>query len=383
LYYSKDFNILAINLDGLRRDKLFHCPALKSLSERSYYFSKMDTVTPYTFTSLHAIFSGLYPSSNGVNAYYNMFKFKKNSLTTIPQFLKKLGYYTCCDVNSKSVMPEQGYDEYLVYDEQTIDFPQRHSDLIKKLHKKKFFIFLQNTETHNNLVRSIIERDKEKSSDDEYFNTVEENDLIYNSHLPAADSYVNRLLNTLDELGISKKTILVIFSDHGTSVGEKKGEKFYGVYVYDYTLNVFTIIHIPGQAPKKIDKQCRTIDIFPTIAEITGAQIEQSSKIQGESLLSFIENPNAEDREVFVETGGLYGPWPSPKKHNVFCVKINQKKLIYNDTPQTWEFYDLKNDPKELNNLYNENSKEVKFLKERLIHYFQENNIITSISSNY
>ena len=310
----------------LRRDKLFHCPALKSLSERSYYFSKMDTVTPYTFTSLHAIFSGLYPSSNGVNAYYNMFKFKKNSLTTIPQFLKKLGYYTCCDVNSKSVMPEQGYDEYLVYDEQTIDFPQRHSDLIKKLHKKKFFIFLQNTETHNNLVRSIIERDKEKSSDDEYFNTVEENDLIYNSHLPAADSYVNRLLNTLDELGISKKTILVIFSDHGTSVGEKKGEKFYGVYVYDYTLNVFTIIHIPGQAPKKIDKQCRTIDIFPTIAEITGAQIEQSSKIQGESLFSFIENPNAEDREVFVETGGLYGPWPSPKKHNVFCVKINQKK---------------------------------------------------------
>jgi len=382
LYYSKDFNILAINLDGLRRDKLFHCPALKSLSERSYYFSKMDTVTPYTFTSLHAIFSGLYPSSNGVNAYYNMFKFKKNSLTTIPQFLKKLGYYTCCDVNSKSVMPEQGYDEYLVYDEQTIDFPQRHSDLIKKLHKKKFFIFLQNTETHNNLVRSIIERDKEKSSDDEYFNTVEENDLIYNSHLPAADSYVNRLLNTLDELGISKKTILVIFSDHGTSVGEKKGEKFYGVYVYDYTLNVFTIIHIPGQAPKKIDKQCRTIDIFPTIAEITGAQIEQSSKIQGESLFSFIENPNAEDREVFAETGGLYGPWPSPKKHNVFCVKINQKKLIYNDTPKTWEFYDLKNDPKELNNSYNENSKEVKFLKERLIHYFQENNIITSISSN-
>jgi len=99
-------------------------------------------------------------------------------------------------------------------------------------------------------------------------------------------------------------------------------------------------------------------------------------------LFSFIENPNAEDREVFVETGGLYGPWPSPKKHNVFCVKINQKKLIYNDTPQTWEFYDLKNDPNELNNLYNENSEEVKFLKERLVHYFQENNIITRISSN-
>ena len=101
-----------------------------------------------------------------------------------------------------------------------------------------------------------------------------------------------------------------------------------------------------------------------------------------EKVYSFIDNPDAESREVFAETGGLYGPWPSPKKHNVFCVKINQKKLIYNDTPRTWEFYDLRNDPNELNNLYNENSKEVKFLKKRLIHYFQENNIITSISSN-
>ena len=108
--YSKDFNILAINLDGLRRDKLSHCPTLKSLSEQSYYFSQMSTVTPYTFASLHAIFSGLYPSSNGVDSYYNMFKFKKNSLITIPQFLKKLGYYTCCDINIETLMPQQGYD---------------------------------------------------------------------------------------------------------------------------------------------------------------------------------------------------------------------------------------------------------------------------------
>ena len=71
---------------------------------------------------------------------------------------------------------------------------------------------------------------------------------------------------------------------------------------------------------------------------------------------------------------------PSPKKHNVFCIKINQKKLIYNDTPQTWEFYDLKNDPNELNNLYNEDSDEVKFLKERLIHYFKDNKIITKLN---
>jgi len=33
---TKDFNIILINLDGLRRDKLHHCPTLKALSEESY-----------------------------------------------------------------------------------------------------------------------------------------------------------------------------------------------------------------------------------------------------------------------------------------------------------------------------------------------------------
>ena len=71
-----------------------------------------------------------------------IFKFKKNTITTISQLLKKLGYYTCCDINNKVLMPQQGYDEYSVYDEQTVDISKRHSDLIKKLcilYKTKLF----------------------------------------------------------------------------------------------------------------------------------------------------------------------------------------------------------------------------------------------------
>ena len=258
---TKEFNIILINLDGLRRDKLHLCPTLKALSQRSFYFSQMNSVSPYTLASLHTIISGLYPSANGVNAYYSMFNFKKHTITTIPQLLKELGYYTCCDINIETLMPQQGYDEYSIYDEQTVDISKRHSDLIKKLSKKKFFLFLQNNETHNNLVRVIIKKYKGKDSDDEYFNSVEKNDSVYNSHLPATDSYVAKILDTLNKTKIIDNTILIIFSDHGTSIGEKKGEKFYGVYAYDYTLNIFSIIHIPEQTPKEINKQCRIIDL--------------------------------------------------------------------------------------------------------------------------
>ena len=141
------------------------------------------------------------------------------------------------------------------------------------------------------------------------------------------------------------------------------------------------MINAPKIISKTLTNQCRTIDIFPTIAEIIGQNTDNSSpKIQGESLFSLIDNPNLDDREVFVETGGLYGPWPSPTKHNVFCVRHNNKKLIYNDVPETWEFYDLKNDPNELDNIYSEKSEEIAFFKQRLVHYLHENEIDTKLN---
>jgi len=164
-------------------------------------------------------------------------------------------------------------------------------------------------------------------------------------------------------------------------LGEKYGEKFYGVFVYEDTINIFCIIHIPDKSQKIITKQCSTIDLYPTIAELAGVKIIEKSKIQGISLLDLAENPSAENRPVFVETGGLYGPWPSPEKHNIFCVKADGKKLIYNDTPETWEFYDLKNDPDELDNKYDAHSKEINNLKKKLMFHFEQNEIITKLKS--
>jgi arylsulfatase A-like enzyme len=243
-------------------------------------------------------------------------------------------------------------------------------------------LFLHYTELHKNLVRAIVQKYELESNDDDYFHLQKENNERYNSYLPSADEYVSTLMNTIKELGIADKTILIIFSDHGTSIGEKKGEKFYGVFTYEYTINVFCFLCIPRIQSNVINKQCRTIDILPTIAELAGINSNELKNVQGESLLHLIKNKNTQERELFVETGGLYGPWPSPKKHNMFCVKIHGKKLIYNDTSQTWEFYDLKNDPNELHNIYDEHSKQINDLKKKLISYFKKNKIITKLNDN-
>ena len=371
---SSDYNVILINLDGFRNDKVELCPSLRLLKERSYYFPKMFTVAPYTFASLASVFSGMYPSRHGVNAYYNMFNFRKDKIETLSEIMQKTGHYTSCDIIDDSVVPNQGFDEYNIYDEKTVDFQQRHMEFIQRLSKKdKFFLFLHNTETHKKFVRDVI--DKEKSSKNFSYDKKTKKS-VYESFLQHTDEYVSLIVNTIKDCNIEEKTVLIIFSDHGTSLGEKDGEQFYGTFVYDYTINVFCIMHVPGMGSDIIDKQCRTIDLLPTIGELVNAKFNnQKEKIQGESLFPMIQDKNTQEREVFVETGGLYGPWPSPKKHNVFCVRKNNKKLIYNETPKTWEFYDLESDPKELNNIYDEESQLEQSYKEILYRYLKDNSI--------
>jgi len=370
-----DFNIILINLDGLRADRVKNCKTLDILKNESQYFSNMITAAPYTFASLHSIFSGMYPSKNGMNAYYNIFKFKKNEIITIPEILKKSGYYTCCDIISKVVIPNQGFDEINVFDEETVDFKQRHSELIDNLSTKgKFFLFLHFTETHKHLVKEIVKEYNQEDSDDEFFNSFDKNVQRYDSYLPSCDDYVSTILESLKKNKIEDKTILIFFSDHGTSLGEKKGEKFYGVFTYDYTIKVFCILKIPGNEPQKINAQSRTIDIFPTIIDIINNSSDSKIKnIQGKSLLNLSKEKI--EREAFIETGGLYGPWPSSKEHNIFSIRKDNKKIIYNYTPKTWEFYDLEKDPNELKNIYNQNDHLIKEFKKRLSNNFQENNI--------
>ncbi|RZD46620.1 MAG: hypothetical protein CXT78_03890 [Thaumarchaeota archaeon] len=382
---DKNYNIILINIDGFRKDKIDLCPTLKSIKDESYFFSNMFTVAPYTFASLHAVFSSMYPSRNGVNAYYNIFKFKKNEITTLSELLKENGYYTSCDIISKSVLPNKGFDEWNLFDEKTVDFQSRHKELIQKLSKnKKFFLFLHFTETHKYLIREIVQKYKQEENDDEFFSSQNENNERYNSYLPSCDDYVSTIMKTIEDCGISEKTIVIFFADHGTSIGEKKGEKFYGVYTYDYTINVFSILKIPKHTHKTIKNQCSTLDIFPTIAELAGIKLDNKfDKIQGKSLIPLIDNREKEEREVFVETGGIYGPWPSAKKHNVFCVRSQQKKLIYNDTPETWEFYKINEDPNEMNNIYDEKLEDVKKLKKKMMFYFNENKISTKLTPKF
>ena len=194
-------NIILINLDGLRKDKIDSCPNLRSFRDNNTYFSKMISVSPYTLAAHNSIFSGLYPSQNGVNAYYHMFRFKENEITTLTQLLRNAGYHTRCDVISENLVPKQGFDKITVFDEKTVDFKSRHSEIINEVSKhEKFFLFLHYEGVHSRLVEDVLKKYDPKANEDEYFKERNKNEIRYESFLPECDEYVKEIIETVEKL---------------------------------------------------------------------------------------------------------------------------------------------------------------------------------------
>ena len=373
-----DCSIILINLDGLRKDRVEKCPTLKKIKEENIYFSKMISVSPYTLAAHHSIFSGLYPSQNGVDAYYHMFRFKKE-IKTFPEILKDEGFYTKADVISENIIPKRGFNEISTFDEKTTNFSIRHSEIIKKIaEKEKFFLFLHYEGVHSKLLEDVMKKYDPKENDDKYFDNISDNENRYDSYLVECNEYVKNIQKTIKEISKDKKVVVIWFADHGASIGEKKGEKFYGIYTYEYTINSFCIIEYPINEKNEISKQCSILDFYPTILEVCGIKPTLDSKLEGSSLIQLSNNEyNFKEKPIFIETGGLYGYWPSPKRHNIFAVRFEDKKIIYNDSSKIWEYYNLLKDPKEISNIYDKDIEEISKMKKMLIEYLMKLNIST------
>lgn len=344
-------NVIMIMVDGARYDSIGKIPFYENLKKESAFFPKMITYAPYTIASLHATFSGMYGNKNGVNGYYRSFSFDKQNCTTLAEYMKAAGYHTECDLIRENVIPHQGFDKIHVYDEFKDDLAKRHSELLTRIKSKQpFFLFLDYSHIHTNLVKNVIK--KYSDFDEEYFRKKDENLKNYLIWLGESAEYVKALLSKIKELGLFDESIIMVFSDHGTSVGDKIGEKNYGVFLYDYTIRCFLYI-MRKKIPKNIEIKSlvRSIDIMPTLLDMLRLkERDAGKKMQGKSLLPLI-NGVMEERAAYSETGGLGGPTPSPDKHNIKSIRTETWKLIYNETTSKKELYNIEKDPEETINL--------------------------------
>lgn len=365
-------NIILVLLDGARVDRLELFPEFIDLQKKGTILTNVTTAIPYTVGSVNVTFSGMFGKENGVDGYYKVLELQK-SVELISEKFHNAGYYTCCDLLHKNVIANRGFDIHQAHNEYEDDVMKLHPTFLKKIfsekNEKPLFCFLHYTKIHTETVSEVLK--KYEWDDVEFYEKIDENRVRYDKAFKNACQYAKMIQNTIEEIEEVGNTILIFFSDHGTGVGERYGERNYGSYTYEETIKTFYLFQ--GKKilkNKKLKKLHSNLDVYPTLLEL--CNISDNKERVGKSWKSILTNENSvesDDEYTYSETGALHGPFPSPEKSNVFCIKNKNKKLIYFEDPDRWELYDLESDSNELNNIYDQNDKDEKILKEKLLQW--------------
>jgi len=380
----KKYNVILLLIDGARIDRLFQFPIFKKLKEEGCFFSEMITSAPYTLVAMNSIFTGMYGSKNGIDAYHKMFQDPKTGCKTLAEYLTENGWYTRGDAMRLSLVSNKGFTKLTSQeDDPDPDFSKIHKEILDETinevnGERPYFLYLHYPKIHHSIKESVF--DKYDDFSEEYYEDKKRNLRNYDEYLKEAADYLDEIyFNNLSKKQ-SNDSIIIIMTDHGMGIGEKVGERAYGSFTYDYTLRTFALFIQPKIFPKgkEISELVRAIDVMPTILDCLQVSTDQSClRMQGQSLLNLInqttdqnKSKTDEDSEFqkisYSETGGVNGPWPSPNTPNIKCVRTKKWKLIHNLTPDTWELYNLKNDPQELKNVVDEYPLVVTKLKDKL-----------------
>lgn len=162
------------------------------------------------------------------------------------------------------------------------------------------------------------------------------------------DDSVGRVVAALKDEGILDSTLLIYTSDNGFMFGEHG--HIDKRTMYEPSIRVPLIVHCPElfSGGQKRKEMIVNLDFAPTILETAGVKIPDS--IQGRSFLSLLKGEETEWRKDFLYE--YFWEAPFPQTPTIVGVRGERYKLIR--THGTWdraEFYDIIEDPDEMNNL--------------------------------
>ena len=312
------------------------------------------------------------------------------SEVTFAELIRKAGYQTACigkwDVSNRKPIIErmpnaQGFDYYFgtlgandnggvtfhedndkagstrdmgslttLYTDKAISYLRERRDP-----EKPFVLYVAHTMMHT--VIGASERFRGKSEGDLYGDVVEE-----------FDYETGRLLDTLDELELSKNTLVIYTSDNGPwnqdkytkrKKGHPEGAIFWGDAgplrngkgsPYEGGYRLPCIVRWPGKVPagRESDAVFATIDFMPTFAKLAGFDVPADRRIDGidQSPLLLGERDTGREHFYFSRAGVRQGRWKYLKADAFF-----HGYAVEDDRPKVDELYDLQSDLGERTNL--------------------------------
>ena len=377
---STDPNIIFIICDQMRGDAFgaagninARTPNIDALATQGAMFRYNFANNPVCLPSRISMFSGLYPSQTGVlcNKHSGEWLSFEKSL---PWYFKQAGYHTAyigknhtfeeSELANFDVISIRGREKFRAYSKYVP--PYWHSDTFwpeedcnpgkntkdavdfinQSTPGEPFFIHISYFDPHPPYMAPAEYTSRYNSEDmilPQYidpdhlgdrlaqhqkalrYDRISEPDLketlrYYHASVEwGVDHQIGKILQTIEEKGITDNTILVFVADHGDFMGEYHMVRK-GMFHYDALLHVPMIWYAPGLINKglSLDNMTQSVDIFPTLLELAGIEIPDN--LAGRSLKNILQGQVPIDDEFIVYASAAYsdlpdGYWENPEPY--------------------------------------------------------------------
>jgi arylsulfatase A-like enzyme len=373
-----------------------HTPQLDALAAQGMIFEKAYVATPICAASRASKMTGLFPQQHGVialdkRAFQNRYwDGKPHASRSLPRLLGQAGYHSAAYGKSHLGPPKNyGFDEgkEMGPHDDRDTFARVASFVAERAASDKpFFLWLAPHQPHVPLLpqqRWLDLYDPEtltlpanfrasplKSSinnqgvpgahyyrDSRYVRNVgklpagppRERDVMrrfvqaYYAVVSHLDHQIGQFVTQLKDAGLWENTVLIFLSDNGYHLGSHGlGNK---ITMHEESVSVPMFALGPGIAPGRSPSLVSSLDLYPTLLALAGAEIPEWS--MGQSLLPIFQNPQASVRQtVFSECVGVNGK-PGDGHRMAYD---GRHKLVLTGTNQ-FHLFDHKTDPSELRNL--------------------------------
>jgi arylsulfatase A-like enzyme/predicted Zn-dependent protease len=347
-------NLVIVTLDTTRADRIgcygakdVATPNLDALAAGGVRFAAAVSPMPLTLPAHCTLFTGLLPGAHGVrdNGGYKL----APEHVTLAEVLKEHGFATGGFVSAFVLDHRwgisQGFDQY--FDDFDLRQQERLSmgeiqrpgnetldhalAWIRGVKDKRFFAWVHLYDPHAPYQPPEPYKSRYAGRP-------------YDGEIAWTDSLVGRLIDALQQLDLTKKTVVAVLADHGESLGEH-GENGHGYFIYEQVTHIPFVLATPysGTRGRVVDAVVRSVDVAPTVLELVG--LPGALPGAGASVVPLLAGGVAHPGDGYSESyyARFHYGWSELRA-------IRTKRWHFIEAPKA-ELYDLENDPGELTNL--------------------------------
>lgn len=296
-------NLVIVSLDTCRVKSLskngnvrLTSPHLDRIAKSSVDFLQASSPSSWTLPAHMSLFTGRYPSFHTMTYNFDThFHELPLEIPLLTNVLRERGYVGVAFTGGAKLSSAFGYYRgFDWYQENTniktdavVNFSNA-IDWVKKNRNKKFYLFLHTYEIHTPYTHKFFSKKGVSSG--------EESQALYEGDIKFTDQWLGKFMKTMDDLGLSEKTIFIITSDHGEEFEERGLGHYYqhGHTLKDELIKIPFLLYAPGlvESQKIENHQLSLVDALPTAFDLLDVHIDPHVKqdLDGKSVSGFIQS---------------------------------------------------------------------------------------------